>query len=102
VRAWQQPGGVREAQRLASVQTQQFTPFDYKLSSSFAAVFAAKNLLQNLDVRESRCSRGFDQALFVGEAHSDGGRRLSQEKLSCQLKNRIAAPNTVLNPKGLG
>jgi hypothetical protein len=51
VGAWQQTGGVREAQRLASGQIEQITPFDYKFSSSFAAVFAAKNLLQNLDVR---------------------------------------------------
>jgi hypothetical protein len=77
VGAWQQTGGVREAQRLASGQTQQFTPFDDKFSSSFAAVLAAKNLLQNFGVREPCFARGFDQALFVGEANGGGGRRLS-------------------------
>jgi hypothetical protein len=52
MRAWQQPGGVREAQRLASGQVQQFTPFHHQFSSTFAPVLTAKNFL-----RDSQCRR---------------------------------------------
>jgi hypothetical protein len=58
---------VREAQRLASSQIQQLTPFHGELSSSFATVLAAKNFLQNLNVGKTGCARGFDQALLTSE-----------------------------------
>jgi hypothetical protein len=73
VRARQQAGGVREAQRLADAQPQQFSPFDNELSSSFASILTTKDFVQDFCVRKTGFACSFDQTQLVGKAHTSAG-----------------------------
>lgn len=64
---------MREAQRLADAQPQQFSPFGNKLSSSLASILTTKDFLQNLRAGKTGFARGFDQTQLVGEAHVAAG-----------------------------
>ena len=68
---------MREAQRLADAQAQQFSPFDNELPSSLASILPSKDFLQNFCVRKTSFACGFDQTQFVGKAHVSSW-RLSQ------------------------